>query len=307
MIKKATGLAVALLVAYNMFVSQFTRPWFFPAPNMFHNNRICAQELIFGQRRCDVIVVGTSMTRTLVDALPENWCNMGLNGLSSLDGLEIVSRAGMKPSLILVEVNVMDRLLNTEFVESLFVPGLGFLRERLPALQARYEPASFALGCWRVARGYRQWRHEGRNAKKKTHTDDSESRGQSARHANFASMFIQQGIVKRQTLPDRLIVEQYVARLKAHVDILMAAGISVILFELPEHESLFHSPARNYERQVLREMIPGSAYIYLPTPECRMYQTSDGSHLDAPSAARYCQYLVPAVNRILSGRSFSSE
>ena len=66
----ALGLAVVLCVAYNSLVTHVHRPWFFPAPNMFQDNRICAQDLILAHESGGVLVVGSSLTWSLGEYLP---------------------------------------------------------------------------------------------------------------------------------------------------------------------------------------------------------------------------------------------
>lgn len=320
MIGRTLIVAGILFIAYNALI-QRARPWHLPAQNGFHFNQSRAQEYVASTSRTPVVIVGSSLSATLTDALPDTWSSLAFNAQGSFDGLEIIRRSGATPELILVEVNNVTRGMDSRFVNALFKPVVVALRRHFPALRSRYEPASLFLGCINVIRSYSRWHAKAREKDppaaplpsrntpetapavatpvsspasppptERTESPPNPAREQAFRHA----------LEGFQTPPDKAEVEMRVAQLKERIDALRAAGVQVLLFELPTHERVFRSPRQNLIRSALTAKLPPEKYPYIPSPDCRQFDTTDGSHLDAPSARRYVHWLVGEVASLRS-------
>lgn len=212
----------------------------------------------------------------------------------------------MKPDALLVEINTIGGTRKPEFVDSLFLPVVADCRARFPFLQARYEPASLALGCRNVLMTL--WRRrQGHSASGPAvdSTAPAPVRDVPPTQA-LAALRIQTAARQEQALPDRKTVEAYVRLLKEYIDAFERQGIAVVLFEVPREPALEHTPWRDFERGVIQQFMPPNAYrfIWSPSASAGPFRTTDGVHLDGASAVRYCRDLVPAVETMVRNRAW---
>jgi hypothetical protein len=284
--------ALALCVLYNGVAAGLApRPWFFPAQHQWQRNVTAAQEYLYDRRSSRVVVVGSSMAAALDDErLPADYFNLAFTGRSVYDGLEVIRRSRARPEVVLVEANVLLRPYDEAFIQGLFVPVLSDLRNALPGLRARHEPASLLLGLLRVGSTLARRRHGA--APSATLARPTVADGAGA--APFETMLRLQ-LESQAALPERKALAQSLASLKAYVDELRGRGVEVMLFEMPNDPRVFASAGPAAVRAALREALPPSTYTYLPLPDNAQFTTTDAVHLDGASAGRYTASLVAEV------------
>lgn len=296
MVKKTIIITGLLFVAYSgVLYAIRTRPWFLSSQSQWQWNVSRAQEYLYEKNDARVVVVGSSLSATLVDLVPSHWFVMAFKGQSLFDGIEILQRSAAKPSLVLVEINVVTRPMNKRFVDNLFSPGFYTLREWFPVLRAKNAPGSLYLGSIRVATTLWQKHAGGHGGVAVREGAAVSTRGEDAVVRQVVGRMIDDG----QESPDSQYIESCVATMKARIDMLQESGVRVILYEMPVDERVFDSPKARLLRSVIRARLPPEVYRYLPTPDCKAFRTTDGSHLDGESSVRYALMMQTNVVRML--------
>jgi hypothetical protein len=306
MIKKIL-LTTAMILALEIAVVQWLRPWIFPhpaaPPNMFQANLMTAQDFIYNKRDSQIVIVGSSLAGVLAASyLPERWFNLGLGGYGLYDGLTIVERSGATPRILLVETNVLDRLPSPQLTHMLFMPGLFWLRRHCPALREENQPV-FTLVFPFADKAYARFK---RLLGKAANVWDDIFPSQTAIKAlvpGRAILIAEQGLrlqlEAHNQIPDEERLAGMVGQLKIFVDHFRQKGTRTVFFEMPENVALRDSNRLRVFRRALSDRFPPAEYAYVPSPDWSDFTTSDGLHLDPESTVKYAKFLEGAVARYL--------
>jgi len=68
-------------------------------------------------------------------------------------------------------------------------------------------------------------------------------------------------------------------------------GVKLIFFEMPMHERLIKSNLIKSTHGLIQDVFPSGKYIFLNSPDCSKFSTTDGLHLDQKSISLYTTYL----------------
>lgn len=294
MIRKSLLVLLMLLAAYSLLAAQVIPAAWKTPESQGGDNRLRAQHFLYDHGPDDRVIAGSSLARRLrTELMPGRFVNLSLGGLSVFDGLEILARSGAAPPLVLVEVNVADRRAHSDFLQSLFAPGLYQARRVLPALREENRPVAVTTaGIRHMARRGAELLHRAR----RPHAVSSVGISTAVKHppgppsAVFENMLAKHR--KQYALPpDPERLATATENLKRLTEILTARGSRVVLFEMPVHESLCGSLYLTTVRNTLRGALPELPYLEVTPGLCRQYTTTDGHHLDRESAVRFTRHL----------------
>jgi len=285
MIKRTLIYFLVFFALYNAALYVW-KPGITTAQSQNQGNIIGAENYIYNGQGKDIVMVGTSLTfRIKQDYLPDNYYNLAFGGYSIYDGLEIIKRSGNIPKIVLIESNTIIRPGNVGFINSLFTPGLSWIKKMLPGMWTPNQPENLLMN---------ELQHL--TAKNKPVAATTTAPPDTALH-NKALKGYQN---EYNRVPGLDTVDMRIEALKTYTEYLKGLGVQVIFFEMPVDCSLENSPRLRYLRKKLGFEFPPAAYPRIPMPDCSKYIYNDGEHFSAPSAIDYSHYLVREVDSVLS-------
>ncbi|MFD1466648.1 hypothetical protein ACFQ48_00315 [Hymenobacter caeli] len=276
MVKKSLLAAAVLFGLYAFFIGHF-RPQLSVSRQQWQDNQIRAEKYLYDNPGARRVLVGSSLSARL-DPLPGVY-NLALSGQSVLDGLAIVSAAGRPLETVYVEMNVLDRGEDHNFIQGLRNPILDRGRRMFLALRADKQPLSILAEKTQTAL---------------TPLVERLTPAAPAGAANpggtalFAKMLDNQQRLYAAVPPE---LPANFAALRGYVQALRARGTRVVFYEMPVQAPLCRTAKADAIRAQFARQFPPAAYRYVALPACGDYQTMDGVHLNSESAARYTRYL----------------
>ncbi len=296
---------IVLAVAYSVLLP-YTEINGFRRGSQWELNVMTAETFAYQKPKTSVVVTGSSISYWLND-LPDDWYNLAMAGEGALTGLSIIDQSDLQPHTVLVEINVIDRPVNADLLTGLYGPGIRQAKQHLPMLQEANEPSHVTLRCMHLADYYAT-----RIAERLGYDqpDPSQSSEPSTTPIRETAKLESGGNILRairleavKTGYDESLLTTRLHTLRSLIEKLEARNIRVVLFEAPEDAATYDSPRRNQLRQLTHQVLPADSFTYLDTPLDQTYQTRDGVHMTAESAARYCHWLVnnlPTPNTLVS-------
>jgi len=280
MIKKILATTVVLLILWNV-VLRFVPAGIDTGQHQWNGNLILAQEYLYNT---DIsgkdIMLGSSFAFRLKDSLPQNMLSLSFGGQSVFDGLLVVSGRKEKPQKIYLEMNVILRPENEPFQRYIFSPLQYALRQYLPGLQVKNQPAGILKGILMGKKNEKQ-------AKAKEEGELNEK-------------FLDIRREKHAQAPSEKELNTAFTKLKKVVRQLKENNTTVIFFEMPIHQDLCSSPFSKAIRNRFKKEFPENEYHYINQPDCSDYRTTDGAHLTKKGVSRYMRFFNDEVRRISS-------
>ncbi|SHF54354.1 hypothetical protein [Dysgonomonas macrotermitis] len=297
MVKKTLLLFFILFAAYTLVVVYVADPNRYISEHQWQDNQIKTQRYLFSDTdSIEAIIVGSSLCERLyMNQLP-HFYNLGLLGLSSVDGLFTVVEKGVYPKYIFVEMNHIDRSLNEELKTSISNPLMTPLRHYIPSLRDGKQPMSFiAIPYGQKATAYGVYLLQTGLGK----ITASDERGKDTlEHVDMLSKILPQAIEYHSKVPENL--EKDTQALRKYVDEVILHGSTVVFFEMPVQYQLCGLSRGAAIREQMYKTFPRDEFHYIDMPDCNDYTTTDGDHLDALSAEKYTRYFRQEIDSIKS-------
>ncbi len=279
----ASILFLALFASGYWMTLSVVKPTWKPVQTQWETNVVIVQDFLYRPDVPKAIVIGSSMSRRIEpETLPEGYFNMSCLGGKVFSLMEVIRRSGKYPKLLLVEANSISLADDPELVQHVFHPMLGPARQRLPILQDRYKPFSIVFGP-AINAGARVL--TGKNAvRPPVHTS-------AAGNKVFKSMMRDANQRLGQPLPQKTIDLEW-QTLQIYLKDFEAHGTRVVFFFIPMNPWACLSAVLEQKKALLEANQAKYGYTVVPMPDCSEYQTSDGTHLEAPSARKFANYLI---------------
>jgi hypothetical protein len=292
MIKKSIIAAVILLALHGIVVLMN------PVPNVqytLQENTVKAQTFIYEEDAENVIVGSSLSNRLVMDSLPEFY-NLSFAGLSVFDGLYLMSFHEKKPENIFIEMNVIQRVEDENFMAYVNSPILGPLKKHVPSLRDGYQPVGI-LGenLIRSIKGESNQNDLQQNKAEGVQTDNSV----------FTRLLDHEIKQYSETLDKQFMTERF-EQLKTTIDKLEDNGVNIFFFEMPVNEKLCDLSRPRIIREFFHTYFPATEYPYIATPNCQEYKTTDGVHLAGEEASKYTKYFKDQANVLMAGSSLRS-
>lgn len=286
MAKRALLITFILLLGYSGFVYLFQEKILRTGQNQYDRNIVTAEEFLYERgQKAEVVILGSSMSSRLVmDSLPGNYFCLGLSGMGVADGIALVHKSLRKPKVVLIEMNVILRDVNSNFETDLFHPFFFTLRKHIPILRKKYQPVAVLKALIREGAGIKQ---------------------------NLALFKLPKSLFEQEVatlmrdenvVPEPLKFKRKFDDLYKHVQTFQKSGIEVIFFEMP-----FYAEAENLAlpikiRREFLKYFPATKYKYIAVPADK-YETSDGVHLAGLEQLRYTRYLKRNLMAMIKRKS----
>lgn len=246
--------------------------------HLWQENLAAAEIFLFDTNKVDNIIVGSSLARRLPTKNLPDFQNLSLSGQGVFDGLSLIKSKEKIPNRIFIEINVLARRENTEFLDNIASP-LNSLKESIPALRADKQPLPSAI----------DFIHS-KVTNKEISTKDRKVDG-----AVFKKLLERQE--KSYSKPnDNKLMEKQVSLLKKYINYFESKGANVIFFELPVNPKLVNLSRANQNRNRIIVEFPDHDFIKLP-PNTNLYTTVDGVHLTEEEAHMYMNYFKSELTK----------
>jgi hypothetical protein len=282
MIKKALFTTGILLMMHYLFIVMFPPSWE-TGQHLWQDNLIKAQEYLYQNKRADGVIVGSSLSARLDQAvLPQYTLNLAMGGLSIYDGIKVVLQKPSLPKYVCIETNLITRSASADFEKSLLSMVMHPLRSWWPILREKNQPIGILTGyiLSKVSKP------------KSTKVKSSKSDADKADTDRVFAQMLEHAKSERQQPPDQELINKRIKELKEMVGELSVRGVKVYFYEMPVSQELCDYPYPRRIREMMDMHFPSSEYRYLPLPDCSRYNTTDGVHLDQKSATEYTAWLT---------------
>ena len=247
-------------------------------------NKIREEHLLYKDHDHEVVLVGSSITATLVD-LPESWYSLAMPGRSSITGLDVICESNIAPCTILIETNVLkskrhspDNFLNKQLKKT----HSAFLTENKPAhagLRLLAKLAGFKPGSQRVTTDLVLSKPDKITVSQKL----------------FSRMLDRRKVFCSE-LMDVTELENRINQIKTSVETLEARGFQVLFIEVPECPQTLNSARKTQIRDAFHSTFPIDKYDWYDDLEnINYYASNDGIHLTANSAKRFRLALIEYI------------
>jgi hypothetical protein len=244
----------------------------------------------------DVVIVGSSLSNKMRDEL-FRWSevsNLALPGGSFLTGLEIVAQSNRRPRLVLAEINLLERELNTELVRAYGELPPTFDRLRMVLRDLKPIRTVFASSFGVHPDAQFMLKRAQRVAGERQEADDLPATAE--RNGTLK--------LKTQALFDKLAADESVlvraednfSRALSLASKLEERGTKVRFVFLPVAPDLAGHPYVQAILRIVRQRLPSAAFAALQVPVDQESLTwTDGMHMDSRSSAIYLNSLEKAV------------
>lgn len=303
MIVKSICVTIFLFITYSFLV--LLKPIYWQtSQHQWQDNVIKAQRYLYSDSdTMDNVIIGSSLScRLKMDQLPTMY-NLSMGGLSPLDGLYIIMKKEKLPKNIFIEMNIMSRKENKDFISTFKSPVIISARKLIPSLRDENQPVAIfgkIIVCSIHAVGSRitslvspfaiRLKHLlGIKTHQVTTSNTNTIRAKSEEDELFNKMLSIQ-FKDYSHYPDSHNLTENFIRLKEYVHALKSKGVSVTFFEMPVDYKLYNLPYAITIRNYFYQYFPSTEYQYITIPDCTEYKTTDGAHLNDEGASKYTSY-----------------
>jgi hypothetical protein len=276
-IKKVFFTAVATLFLYSGFV-YFVGPKWQSSQDQYQDNLIKAQSFLYDfNDSTKNIIVGSSLScRLVMDSIPEFY-NLSFHGLSVSEGLNILMHSKASCNCVYVEMNVASKSENKGFTSSLNSTFLFYPRKIFPVLREGKQPIG-VVGTFLAYHVF--W-------KLRTYFSKPISTFEPKPNADYFSILLNQTISGFSETPDEKLLKKSFENIKLYINLLENQGVKFVFFEMPVNKSVCELNYPKKIRETFYKYFPKDKYLYLPSPNCSAYNTTDGIHLGNDEALRF--------------------
>jgi hypothetical protein len=263
-------------------------------------NRIMAERYVYGATPAAVLV-GSSLGHNIARYLPSDFYGMAFSGGSPITGAEIILRKPLRPRVVVVETNVMERPRDQSLVDRIFDEPGYTVRRILPGFRAESRPVLIVTQLGRQA--FRALFRAPAAALVPIAAD-----GALTKEAEQDGPGLAAGLALQLTYnahfdaTQKVRIAAAIADLKSRVDLLRRHGICVLLTRLPIEAAVDATPLERYQADAVRRMMPPSRYDWIDIANDGSYHTVDGLHMTGPSGIRVAWLLSERVRLALDGR-----
>ncbi len=274
---------IALVLVYTFLLLVLYNLWLFVFPlnkQVFYTNEERIQEYMYDKVDYNTVLVGSSLSGIFErnDIFKDKSFMLYLPFTGSASGLEVLQKTGKVPQRIFVEINHIDRGVDSALMHSLFDQPLYSLRFYLPFLQTKNKMLPNVID----------------RVKSPANNKVNDSKPEE-------SLF--NTLLNKEKLEWSEIknVSALDARLK-HVESILssfaAKGTKVYLYEMPVDSSLTNLPLIQHQRDYFRNLASMAHYSFIHADTSRAYQTGDGVHLLRQDADIYLAYFRKELSKL---------
>lgn len=286
MIKKALIVFLILLFIYGL-VRDIYKPNITIGQSQWQNNQIAAQSYLYNNtNNIENIIVGSSMAFWIVTDSLDNFYNLALGGESPREGLDVIKKKEIYPKRVFIEINLILKENQTDFFDILYNPIMYPLRKETTIFRDGKQPLPLASTLL--------------ESKILKYIIPTNIPFFNIKKDRISAVQISEPKNKKEELSCSLNSFSSATKpLKEYIDDLKRHGTEIIFFEMPTEKIDCRSKKEPQYRTIAKILFPPEEYIYIPSPECGSYKTTDGVHLGKVEALRYTRYFKAQVDSLI--------
>lgn len=286
MIKKALIVFLILLFIYGL-VRDIYKPNITIGQSQWQNNQIAAQSYLYhNTNNIENIIVGSSMAFWIVTDSLDNFYNLALGGESPREGLGVIKKKEIYPKRVFIEINLILKENQTDFFDILYNPIMYPLRKETTIFRDGKQPLPLASALL--------------ESKILKYIIPTNILFFNIKKDRIRAVQISEPKNKKEELSGSLNSFSSATKpLKEYIDDLKRHGTEIIFFEMPTEKIDCRSKKEPQYRTIAKILFPPEEYIYIPSPECGSYKTTDGVHLGKVEALRYTRYFKAQVDSLI--------
>lgn len=262
------------LVVYNVFLFAFPLK-----KTVFYTNRERIEEFVYGKDNYPTLLVGSSLSGAFEghQLFPENHFNLYLHFTGALTGLEIIKRSNEIPGKLFIEINYVNREINSLLVNAIFNSPVHRLKYDLPFLLTKNKVFPNLTDRMR---------------------EPSNNKINKKRPAeNLYKELLKKEQARWNVIKDIRILNERLDYVKQAASSFASKGCQIYFYEMPMDSSLSNSKLISYQRKYFVELALQNGYTFIDADQGRTYQTGDGVHLLKKDANVYTGYFKQAANK----------
>lgn len=298
MIKKTLLSFFIIFMTYTIIVTYVVDRHKFVSEHQWQDNQIKAQEYLYSNTdSVQNIIVGSSLADRLVAGYLPDIYNLSMGGLGAFDGLQTITKKGVYPKAVFIEMNKLDRKASTDFTTSLNNPIMTFLRKYFISIRDGKQPMGFIA----IPYGEKVTAYGLYLAQTAVHTIAGEiitRKDEASKDVDMVAKILPRLIKEESEIPNASDLERDAQNLKLYVDILEKNNVKIVFFEMPIHHELCGLNKSTAIRNQFYKTFPRDKYQYIDMPNCNDYKTTDGLHLDKTSAEKYTFFFKDQMEKL---------
>jgi hypothetical protein len=229
--------------------------------DIFYSNDERLEEFIYTKINYPIVIVGSSLSivfdgKSLFKQPSFDLC-FPLSGACT--GIETIKRINKIPSILLVEINHIDRGEDSLLIKNIFSEPLFSLKQSLPILLKKNQILHNVIDRFKTPQN---------------NIINSQKPPAILYNSLLASA--------QKDCAESFNIERFKKNfliLKENLDALSKKGCIICFYELPMDSSLYKSPLLVYERNSINKLAAEKGYKCIEPDTSRNYNTGDGAHL----------------------------
>lgn len=268
LITKILITSLIILVGYNVFLVVFPLN-----KTVFYTNEERIEEFLFGKDR-PIVLVGSSLSGAFEDRklMEENYFNLYLPHTGALTGLEVLKRSGQIPKILFVEINHIDRGIDSSAIKKMFSFPMYELRTYLPFLRTKNKVINNMVD--RVIKPSGKQTNDQRPPE------------------NLYNELLKKAVILWGDIKDSSNMKYELNLASTIIESLSVKGCKIVLYEMPIDSALKDLPRAKLQREYFLKLASDKGYKFIDNQPNVSFNTGDGVHLLSKDAANYMDYFV---------------
>lgn len=259
--------AFILLVAYNIFLFAFPLK-----KTVFYTNEERTEEYIYGKTNYAAILVGSSLSGAFEEAkiFEEDYFNLYLPFTGASTGLDIIKRSDKIPKRLFIEINYMNRGIDSNLINSIFSSPLYKLKYFLPFLLSKNKIFT--------------------NLMDRVKSPNNNKTNESRPADHLYNELITKARSEWNQTPDTNLLRIKMDISRQAVSQIAGKKCEIFFYEMPMDSSITNSPLIVFQRNYYMGLCEKEGYNFIGLDKSRNYETGDGLHLLRNDANIYINY-----------------
>lgn len=246
--------------------------------SIFYTNAERTEEYVYSKKEFPIVIVGSSLSGAFEghSLFTRPYFNLFLPFTGSCTGLEIVRRSHKIPEVLFIEINHVDRGIDSVLIADVFKTPMYSLKKNIPFLLKKNKLFANILD----------------RLKKPV----SNKLNSTQPPAVLYTKMLNASVKEWSKLPDTVYMRLLLNRFKDNLAYLSAHGTKIWFYEVPMDPGITNSPLLVYQRTFFQQLALKNGYTFIKVDQSRPYRTGDGVHMLEKDSEIYTKYFINKVN-----------
>lgn len=274
---------ITIVILYTILLLVLYNVWLFVFPlkkQVFYTNEERIQEYLYDGVEYNTVLLGSSLSGIFErnDIFKDKNFMLYLPFSGSATGLEILHRTEKVPQRLFIEINHVNRGVDSNIMHSIFDQPLYTMRFYLPFLQTKNKILPNFID--RVKSPANNKVNDNKPADELFNTLLNKEKKE-------WSDIKEESLLKSKLNHTENLITEFAAK-----------GCQIIFYEMPMDSSLTNQPVINYQRNFFKALATKNNYSFIEVDTSKAYQTGDGVHLLRKDADIYLEYFRKELEKI---------